>query len=221
MRRATTTAFANSTLWPLCHQVFCRPTFEPLHWETYRKVNETFAAAVLEEAARWAGAGVRSGLPFRPPAAPPESGPARSRGRPVLAHPVAEHGEVPGLPVGEGDSRRDARQRPAWLPHAARLQQLPRDGRPGAGVPDRSRDSSRSPAAVTRRASAHSRSASIPTLRRSTSGQDWESRAATLRKKYRLGEPAAARGRRSGRLHEGNSRASACRGSVAARSTRS
>lgn len=43
--------FANSTLWPLCHQVYCRPTFDPAHWETYRKVNETFAEAVLQEAA--------------------------------------------------------------------------------------------------------------------------------------------------------------------------
>ena len=41
---------ANSMLWPLCHQVFARPAFDPGHWETYRKVNETFAAAVLEEA---------------------------------------------------------------------------------------------------------------------------------------------------------------------------
>jgi trehalose 6-phosphate synthase len=42
--------FANSTLWPLCHQVYCRPTFEPAHWAAYRQVNEQFAAAVLEEA---------------------------------------------------------------------------------------------------------------------------------------------------------------------------
>lgn len=42
--------FSNSTLWPLCHHVYCRPTFDPSHWEVYRKVNETFAAAVLEEA---------------------------------------------------------------------------------------------------------------------------------------------------------------------------
>jgi len=41
---------ANSMLWPLCHQVFCRPVFDPQHWEAYRKVNETFATAVLEEA---------------------------------------------------------------------------------------------------------------------------------------------------------------------------
>ena len=41
---------SNSTLWPLCHQVFNRPTFEPAHWDVYRKVNETFATAVLEEA---------------------------------------------------------------------------------------------------------------------------------------------------------------------------
>jgi trehalose 6-phosphate synthase len=42
--------FANSMLWPMCHQVFARPIFDPDHWEAYRKVNETFAAAVLEEA---------------------------------------------------------------------------------------------------------------------------------------------------------------------------
>ena len=42
--------FANSMLWPLCHQVFARPVFDPHHWEKYRAVNETFARAVLEEA---------------------------------------------------------------------------------------------------------------------------------------------------------------------------
>ena len=42
--------FANSTLWPLCHQVYQRPTFDPAHWAVYREVNELFAAAVLEEA---------------------------------------------------------------------------------------------------------------------------------------------------------------------------
>ena len=42
--------FANSTLWPLCHQAYCRPAFDPGDWEIYRRVNERFAAAVLEEA---------------------------------------------------------------------------------------------------------------------------------------------------------------------------
>jgi len=42
--------FANSTLWPLCHQVYRLPSFNPAHWEAYREVNELFAAAVLEEA---------------------------------------------------------------------------------------------------------------------------------------------------------------------------
>lgn len=42
--------FANSTLWPLCHQVYHRPTFDPAHRAAYREVNELFAAAVLEEA---------------------------------------------------------------------------------------------------------------------------------------------------------------------------
>ncbi len=42
--------FANSSLWPLCHQVYRRPTFEPAHWDAYQRVNEHFAEAVLEEA---------------------------------------------------------------------------------------------------------------------------------------------------------------------------
>ncbi len=42
--------FANSGLWPLCHQVYARPTFDPAHWAAYKEVNEQFAAAVLEEA---------------------------------------------------------------------------------------------------------------------------------------------------------------------------
>ncbi|HEX4609663.1 MAG TPA: trehalose-6-phosphate synthase [Urbifossiella sp.] len=42
--------FANSALWPLCHQVYQRPAFDPAHWAAYREVNDLFAAAVLEEA---------------------------------------------------------------------------------------------------------------------------------------------------------------------------
>jgi trehalose 6-phosphate synthase len=41
---------ANSGLWPLCHNVFTRPEFNPEHWRVYREVNELFAQAVLEEA---------------------------------------------------------------------------------------------------------------------------------------------------------------------------
>src|SRR5687768_7026209 len=43
--------FANSALWPLCHQVYCRPVFDPAHWRAYEEVNRKFADAVLEEAA--------------------------------------------------------------------------------------------------------------------------------------------------------------------------
>jgi trehalose 6-phosphate synthase len=42
--------FANSTLWPMCHQVYARPTFDPANWASYCEVNELFAKAVLEEA---------------------------------------------------------------------------------------------------------------------------------------------------------------------------
>jgi trehalose 6-phosphate synthase len=40
---------ANAGLWPLCHQVFVRPVYDPRHWPIYREVNRQFADTVLEE----------------------------------------------------------------------------------------------------------------------------------------------------------------------------
>ena len=100
---------SNSTLWPLCHQVFCRPTFDPAHWDVYRKVNEQFAAAVLEEAGDEPGARIRTGLPFRAPAEAPEERAAGSSGGALLAHPLAQFREVASVPVGGRDTRWDAR----------------------------------------------------------------------------------------------------------------
>ena len=41
--------FSNEGMWPLCHMVFNRPTFDTLHWNMYKKVNQRFAEVVLEE----------------------------------------------------------------------------------------------------------------------------------------------------------------------------
>lgn len=43
--------FANEGLWPLCHNVYVRPTFRESDWAAYRSVNERFAEVVLEELA--------------------------------------------------------------------------------------------------------------------------------------------------------------------------
>ncbi|MGB5107130.1 MAG: trehalose-6-phosphate synthase [Candidatus Zixiibacteriota bacterium] len=40
---------ANSALWPLCHIVYARPQFSRSQWEIYKRVNERFCEAVLEE----------------------------------------------------------------------------------------------------------------------------------------------------------------------------
>ena len=40
---------ANQGIWPLCHIVFTRPTFNDEDWAAYREVNEMFARAVLDE----------------------------------------------------------------------------------------------------------------------------------------------------------------------------
>jgi trehalose 6-phosphate synthase len=43
--------FSNEGLWPLCHIAHTRPVFRSKDWDYYKKVNEDFAAAVLEETA--------------------------------------------------------------------------------------------------------------------------------------------------------------------------
>jgi len=42
--------FANSTLWPLCHQAHVRPVFRREDWDAYQAVNRRFAEAVALEA---------------------------------------------------------------------------------------------------------------------------------------------------------------------------
>jgi trehalose 6-phosphate synthase len=42
--------FSNEGLWPLCHIAHTRPVFRIADWTQYKKVNEAFARAVLEEA---------------------------------------------------------------------------------------------------------------------------------------------------------------------------
>jgi trehalose 6-phosphate synthase len=41
--------FSNEGLWPLCHIAHTRPTFRNDDWHYYKKVNEEFAKAVLDE----------------------------------------------------------------------------------------------------------------------------------------------------------------------------
>jgi trehalose 6-phosphate synthase len=41
--------FANEGIWPLCHIAHTRPIFRASDWECYQRVNEKFAAALLEE----------------------------------------------------------------------------------------------------------------------------------------------------------------------------
>jgi len=41
--------FSNQTLWPLCHNVFHKPTFDKSFWDGYKHSNKLFAKAVQEE----------------------------------------------------------------------------------------------------------------------------------------------------------------------------
>jgi len=44
--------FSNSTLWPLSHVVYVRPSFNADNWQEYLKVNEKFARALVDEVGR-------------------------------------------------------------------------------------------------------------------------------------------------------------------------
>ncbi|OGR19741.1 MAG: trehalose-6-phosphate synthase, partial [Deltaproteobacteria bacterium RIFOXYB2_FULL_66_7] len=41
--------FSNEALWPLCHIAYTRPRFDSGHWQQYRRVNQKFADAILDE----------------------------------------------------------------------------------------------------------------------------------------------------------------------------
>jgi trehalose 6-phosphate synthase len=41
--------FSNEALWPLCHVAYTPPNFDEADWNTYKKVNQLFADAVLDE----------------------------------------------------------------------------------------------------------------------------------------------------------------------------
>ncbi len=43
--------FSNEALWPLCHVTFTLPIFREPDWNTYKKVNQIFAKAILQEVA--------------------------------------------------------------------------------------------------------------------------------------------------------------------------
>lgn len=43
---------ANQALWPLCHNVYQRPVYRDTDWAAYKRVNQLFADAVLDEAGR-------------------------------------------------------------------------------------------------------------------------------------------------------------------------
>jgi trehalose 6-phosphate synthase len=43
--------FANEGIWPLCHVAHTRPIFRAADWECYKRVNQKFARAVLDEIA--------------------------------------------------------------------------------------------------------------------------------------------------------------------------
>ena len=115
--------FANEGLWPLCHIAHTRPIFRASDWECYQRVNEKFAAALLEEMEGSAQPRrLCAGLPLRAGAADHQGGAAGRACGHLLAHSLAQSGGIRHLPVAGQASGRVAGRGPDRLPHPAPLQ---------------------------------------------------------------------------------------------------
>ena len=116
--------FANEGLWPLCHIAHVRPVFRTSDWEQYRRVNQRFADAVVEEAQDRRSRRAGPGLPLRAAAAPGPQAAAARHHHHLLAHSLAEPRIVRHLPVARRDPRGHAGQHDPRLPHALPLPQF-------------------------------------------------------------------------------------------------
>ena len=97
--------FANSALWPLCHQAHVRPQFKAEDWEAYQAVNR-----LLRRRRRDRGAAGFVGVPQRLSPRARRPVPARAAAAPadgaLLAHSVARRRSAAHLPVAAGDCSR-------------------------------------------------------------------------------------------------------------------
>ena len=146
---------SNGTLWPLYHDVVAKPEFHREWWEAYVQVNQRFADAAVEAAAKDGVVWVHDYQLQLVPAML-RSKRARPEDRLLPAHPVPADGAVQAAPVARPDPRRAARGRPGRLPAArgrgqlrparprtSRAQDAPRQDQPrrrpdgrGPGLPD-------------------------------------------------------------------------------------
>ena len=152
-------------------------------------MNEQFAAAVLEEAQGGPALVFVQDYHFALLAAAAQGRAAGPGGGAVLAHPVAEPGDVPRLPVGDGHrstgcsattcsaSTPSTTATTSWRPWTGRWSAASTGS--GSRSTRGGHETSVRPLPDQRRSRPR---------RRSTWATDWEDRAAALRKKYRLGD---------------------------------
>ena len=131
--------FSNEGLWPLCHLAYVRPAFRPSDWRAYEEVNAKFADVRRRGGEHRQPRGADPGLSFRAAA---EAHPAEEcprRRSPVLAHPVAQRGDLRRMPVEARDAAAHAVGGHSRLSHALSLPEFSRHGGSLRRVPDRSR----------------------------------------------------------------------------------
>ena len=129
---------SNATLWPLYHDLVAKPEFHREWWEAYVQVNQRFAEAAVEAAAKDGVVWVQDYQLQLVPAMLRRSC-ARPADRLLPAHPVPADRAVQAAAVARPDPRRAARRRPGRLPAARRRGQL----RPAGARAARAQDAPR------------------------------------------------------------------------------
>jgi hypothetical protein len=137
--------FSNEGLWPLCHLAYVRPAFRASDWRAYEEVNAKFAEVVAAEASTDSPVVLIQDFHF---ALLPKLIRKDPQGddRAVLAHPLAECGDLRRVSVEARDADAHAVGGHSRVSHALSLPEFSRHGGSLRRMPDRSRAHDRDPA---------------------------------------------------------------------------
>ena len=199
---------SNATLWPLYHDVVAKPEFHREWWEAYVQVNQRFADAAVEAAAKDGVVWVHDYQLQLVPADGASSA-ARPADRLLPAHPVPAVGAVQAAALARLDPRGSARRRPGRLPAARRRGELRPAGAGPARATRRTATGSASRTAGPSSARAYPISIDVTSFEKLAASPEVEARAAEIRAD--LGDPTLGPARcRPARLHQGHPATAAC-----------
>ena len=118
--------FSNEGLWPLCHLAYVRPAFRASDWHAYEEVNAKFADVVAAEVDHRQSGDLDPGFPLRAAAATHPQEDSQGDHCAVLAHPLAQCGNIRRMSVEARDADAHAVGRHPGVSHPLSLPEFSR-----------------------------------------------------------------------------------------------